>query len=97
MSIISVNYSNVMQTMNQAQNNISNGVAQAHTLLQRARADIGRLGGLSNQEALEGLNQFENSANVLVDAVNHFISAVTGSAQHLQTEEGIIAQSYNLQ
>ncbi|MCL2364425.1 MAG: hypothetical protein FWC71_07170 [Defluviitaleaceae bacterium] len=97
MSIINVNYNNVFDTMGQAPNNISNGTSHANNLLQRARSQMGQLGGVSNQTAQEGIELFERSTTVMVEAVNHFITAIVGSAQHLQAEEGIIAKSFDLQ
>jgi len=93
---VRVQYGEVNAAMTQAQNRVSGDTTHCVNQLRQARGYLEQMGGMGNSAVIEGLALFEGGADLLASAAGHFLTAIAGSAQHLQTEEGIIANNFDL-
>jgi len=94
--LVNVQYANVIDTMKQNQSIVTNEISYCSSLIKQAHVKMEEMGGAGNNDAMEGLAMFQSGANLLAEAINHFMEAITASTQHLQSEEKIIAKSFDL-
>jgi len=91
-----VRYASVVGTMTQNQNRVSSDTSYCTNFINQARAIMEPLGGLGITSALEGLDTFKNSADLLAELANHFMEAIKQSTIQLESEEIDIARWFDI-
>jgi len=95
-NLFNVRYGSVIGTMAENKSTVSSETAYCTSLITQARGKLEQLGGLGNAAALEGLEMFASGADLLAEATVHFMTAISGFTMHLESEEKVLANSFDL-